>query len=94
MARQKLTIPLQFCSRCLNQEINSWVNERWQFMNDKARREILQELKAIKLKQGECIVCRNSLVSDDTPEKILRILGENKVSIDIIKEFKKYFISF
>lgn len=63
-------------------------------MNDKARREILQELKAIKLKQGECIVCRNSLVSDDTPEKILRILGENKVSIDIIKEFKKYFISF
>jgi len=82
----------QFCSRCLNQEINSWVNENWKEVNDEARKLILQELKTIKLKQGECLVCKNTLISDDTPVKVLRILEENKVLDKIRTEFKKYFI--
>jgi len=92
MVIQKLTIPLQFCSRCLNQEINSWVNERWQYINDEARREILQELRTIKLKPGECLVCKNSLISDNTPTRVLKILEENKVPGKILGEFRKYFV--
>jgi hypothetical protein len=92
MVKQKLTTSLQFCSRCLNQEINSWVNERWQYINDEARIEVLQELRTIKLKQGECLVCKNSLISDDTPIKVLKILEENKVPDKITGEFRKYFV--
>jgi hypothetical protein len=92
MKQKSIQQTFQFCSRCLNQEINSWVNERWQYINDEARIEILQELRTIKLKPGECLVCKNSLVSDDTPIKVLKILEEKKVSENIIGEFRKYFI--
>jgi len=82
---------LQLCSRCLNHEINSWIDERWKELNDETRKEILEELKAIKLKQGECVVCKNSLISTDTTERILEILDENKVEGKLKLEFKKYF---
>ena len=92
--RLKITsTPIQLCSRCLNYEINNWINERWKEINDKAKKEIIQELKAIKLKPGECIVCKNNLVSNDTPLKILKILEDNKISPKIKEEFKKYFIA-
>lgn len=91
--RQKTFQPiLQFCSRCLNQEINSWVNERWQYINEEAKRQILQELRAIKLKQGECLVCKNALISDTASVNVLKILEENNVPANYKEEFRKFFI--
>ena len=87
-------VELELCSRCLSYEINNWINENWKYITDEARKEMLQELKTIRLKQGECIVCKNGMISDNTLGKILRILKENKTQENITKEFKKLFTCF
>lgn len=89
--QEKEQTVLNLCSKCLFYEINNWINEKWQYINDEARMEIMQELKTIKLRQGECIVCKNATISDGTSEKILRILKEKKTHEEITKEFKKFF---
>ncbi len=82
---------LSLCSRCLSNEINGWVNDRWKELNDEARRDIYQELKTIKLNEGECIVCGNHLVSKEILTKILRILQESDTSEKTVNEFKQFF---
>jgi hypothetical protein len=82
---------LQLCSRCLFQEIGSWINEKWTGLDEEVKKQINEELKAIRLRQGRCIVCDNSLVSDGTTGKILEILEENNISSKIRKEFKRFF---
>jgi len=94
MINQDLTTrqeKLQLCSRCLNHEINSWVNENWKHINDDARTLIMQELKDIELQLGECLVCKNKSVSVKSSEKILQILDENKTPAKIRKEFEQFF---
>jgi len=92
MIQKTLQTTFEFCSRCLNLEINSWINERWRDVNEEAKKQIMQELKAIKLKQGQCLVCKNSLVSDNSAINILKILEETKISEKIREEFRKYFV--
>lgn len=75
----------------MNHEINSWINDRWNEINENTRVKITEELKTIKLVQGKCIVCNNSLISQGTAENILSVLEENKVSKETINEFKKLF---
>jgi|SRR3989344_2552451 len=83
--------PLDICSRCLNHEINSWVNENWSVIDEETKKQIREELKAIKLKQGKCLVCNNFVVSEGAMEKILEILEENNISSKIKDEFRKSF---
>lgn len=87
----QLVTTLEICSRCLNHEINSWINEKWNEINEDVRVKINEELKTIKLVQGKCIVCNNSLVSQGTAENILSVLEENNISEKIREEFKKLF---
>ena len=67
------------------------MDERWAELNEEAKKTIVEELGAIKLKQGNCIVCNNSIISDDTIERIMTILKENNVSGKTQKEYKKLF---
>ncbi len=83
---------LHLCSRCLSHEINSWTNEKWKDLDEEVKRQINEELKTIKLRPGECIVCKNTLVSMDTAERILEILKENKVKEEVIEEFESFFL--
>ena len=87
----QIVTTLEICSKCLNHEINSWINDRWNEINENTRVKITEELKTIKLVQGKCIVCNNSLISQGTAENILSVLEENKVSKETINEFKKLF---
>ena len=97
---QKISLPTQelkytdveLCSRCLYHEITSWMNEKWKELHEEARKQIIDELKSVKLRNGKCIVCDNTLVSDRTTEKILKILEENKISDKLKKEFENYFL--
>jgi len=79
------------CSRCLSHEVNSWINENWKSLDEETKNQILQELKAIKLRKGKCIVCNSDLVSDGTSEEILKILEQNKVDEKLKRQFKKFF---
>jgi len=82
---------IELCSRCLHNEIVSWINEKWKHLQDDVRRQINEELKGIRLEQGNCIVCSSGLVSKETPEKILKILNENGVDSSVKEEFKYSF---
>ena len=82
----KLT-PLSICSQCLSHEITSWLTEKSGFLKPEAIKDIYLELRDIKLKPGECIVCKNSRVSEDCFSKILRVLEKNKIREDLKQEF-------
>jgi len=83
---------IQLCSRCLANEINNWVNDKWKELSEEAKKQIHQELKTIKLSSGSCIVCENSLVSDGTSERILEMLKNCEVPEKTTKEFKRFFV--
>jgi len=91
MEKKFSTNALEICSRCLSYEVNGWVSDKWKEMDEETKKQIAEELKSIKLKSGECIVCKNNLISDGTPERILRILEENKTPNRIKKEFIELF---
>lgn len=92
--KQQFLSPIELCSKCMYNEVSSWVNERWQDINSEAKNQILQELRIIKLKAGNCIACGNSSVSIGTAEKISKILEDYKVANNVRDEFKKFFIFF
>lgn len=94
MIKQNPSSTLQLCSRCLSHEIQGWMNEKWKELHEEARKQILEELRAIRLREGNCIVCNNSIVSADTIERIMIILNQNNVSEKTKKEFQKLFCVF
>jgi hypothetical protein len=91
MIKKTSSSSLQLCSRCLTHEVNSWINDRWQYVDEDTKRRIREELKTIKLIIGNCIVCSNDLVSAETTEKIYNILKESQVPKKLKEEFKKFF---
>jgi len=92
MLKQKSSpTSIQLCSKCLSYEIESWIGDNWKDINDEARKKIVEELKTIKLEQGECLVCSNSLISDNTIERVYEILNETNVSEEKKKEFQRLF---
>ena len=82
---------LELCSRCLSHEINSWVADNWQLLNEETKKQIREEIKTIKLKPGSCIVCNHNSIADSTSENILKILSGNKVPEKLQQEFEKDF---
>jgi len=86
---KKISDILQLCSRCTHNEIIGWLNDRE--IKQDVKNKILQELKMIKLKPGVCIACKNALVADGTPEKIMKILEEDRIEEDLKNDFKKDF---
>ncbi len=90
ISRQEKSI--QLCSRCISNEVNSWVSEKWKGLDEETKKQIREELKTIKLISGKCIVCSNNLVATKTSENILKILEENKTSEKLKKEFRKFFV--
>lgn len=75
----------------MHNEIAGWINDNINNLNREITSQILQELRLVKLKPGLCIACKNTHVADDTPIKIVKILEENRVDKEIIKEFEKDF---
>lgn len=86
------TLTMQLCSRCLSNEVNSWVSEKWAELDEETKKQIREELKDIKLMNGNCIVCSNSLIAESTSENIFKILEQNKTPEKLKKEFKRFFI--
>ena len=96
MAKQQTQTPraiksLELCSRCLAYELNSWVNDNFQLLSEEAKKQIREEIKTIRLKPGNCIVCNHNSISDSTSENIIRILEESNVSKKLREEFEKDF---
>lgn len=86
-----LQTTLQLCSRCLSNEITSWVNEKWAELDEKTKKQVREELTTVRLVNGKCIVCNNTLISENTAQNILKILEQNNVDEKIKKEFGKFF---
>ena len=91
MTKRKIIDAMPLCSRCTNTEITSWLEDNLNNMSNEVKKQIVQELKAIKLKPGECLVCNAGLVSDKTQFNILNILKDNKINEKIVEEFEKDF---
>lgn len=81
--------PLPICSKCIQHEINSWINENIQNLNITLVQKIREEMKRVKLNPGECIVCHENKTAD-VAEKVVNILDE-KVDKEKVEEFKRYF---
>ena len=88
---QKIIQAIPLCSKCITNEINSWINDKKAELNPEITQKIREELKAIKLTQGECVVCNNSLISHETFNNIFKILDKYKASEKIVKEFTNFF---
>jgi len=91
MAKQNLIQSLPICSKCLVYEINNWIADKNANLNPEVTQQVREELKAIKLKPGKCIVCNHDSVSHETSENILKILQKSNSDKKIIEEFKKFF---
>ena len=70
-------------------EIASWVFENQLKLDEDTIREIRDELKDIKLRDGECIVCNNKKIAEGCFEKVLNILERNNES-KVLGDFKKF----
>ncbi len=89
--KQKLLGAIPLCSRCIVHEVSNWIADKRGLVNPEASQQIREELKSVKLKSGECVVCSHSLISDNTFENILKIFEKHKVSGELQTEFKKLF---
>ncbi len=83
------TLPL--CSQCLRHEVNSWVNENWKGLDVNTKLRIREELKGIRLKEGECIVCGSGKIAKGTGSNILEILEDKEIKDNLKNQFMKYF---
>ena len=72
-------------------EIASWVFDKRQELSEETCQLIREELKDIKLREGECLVCNGKLVSADCFENILKILEKNKLNNHAVDEFRTLF---
>ena len=91
MSKQITFQTLPICSRCIVHEINSWIIDKIGAINPETTQKIRQELKAIKLKEGECIVCSSNFISEGTCEEIVKILKKDRVEEEMIFDFQKAF---
>ncbi|MBI2630134.1 hypothetical protein HYW76_03455 [Candidatus Pacearchaeota archaeon] len=91
MKKTNNTSILKLCSRCAFNEMSLWINDKSGEIKPEITQRIMQEIKSIKLVPGECIVCRHNIVSSDCFESILKILEKNRVSSELILEFKHVF---
>lgn len=88
MTKQSSIIKL--CSRCIVNEVANWVFENQLQLEPETIKQIREELKDIKLKEGECLVCNNKRVSEGCFERVLSILEADKANSEIITGFKKF----
>ena len=89
--QQNIIESLPLCSRCMIHEINSWILDKSGKIDPDATQQVREELKSIRLKPGECLVCRHTTVADGCFENILKVFDKNKVGKAIVEEFKKLF---
>jgi hypothetical protein len=83
--------PIPLCSRCTFHEIASWLSENSHKINEEVMMQVNLELRAIRLKEGECIVCGRRMISDSCFPNILKIFEKYKINGDIKKEFERFF---
>ena len=91
MISQTLINSIPLCSRCITHEVNAWIIDKRAELDPEVTSQVREELKTIKLTVGECVVCYNKLVSENSINNLLKIMEKNKVSEDIKNEFKKLF---
>lgn len=90
MIQQTLTA-LEICSKCISHEINSWIIDQGVRLNPEITKQVAEELRAIKLAPGKCIVCNHDIISQGVIENIIKVFEKNKVSEVVQKEFKNLF---
>ena len=83
--------PIKLCSRCLVNEISNWTYENQLCFDEDTMKQIREEMKDIKLVEGECIVCKNKRIEEGCFENILSILEKSKTNSEKISEFRKLF---
>jgi len=83
------TLPI--CSKCINYEISGWLNENKEKLSKDSKLGMREQLRSMKLKQGECIVCNHNSVTEGVAEKILDILNENEEVEKLKEDFAKSF---
>jgi hypothetical protein len=88
---QKTIFAIPLCSRCAMHEISNWVYEKNFELTGEAIKAVMEELKAVKLKQGECLVCKKDVVTEGCFEGILKAFDKHKVSDNVKEEFIKLF---
>lgn len=89
--RLQILNPVQLCSRCAVHEIASWALDNQLKLEPETIKQIREELKDIKLKEGECLVCNHNKVADSISEKILSVLETSKTNKAVVSEFKNLF---
>ena len=82
---------LPLCSRCAIHEISSWFWEKTSQLDPEILKQVSFELKAVKLRDGECLVCSNKKISEGCIENIIKILEKNKASQEVTEEFVRLF---
>jgi|WetSurMetagenome_2_1015567.scaffolds.fasta_scaffold211161_3 hypothetical protein len=71
--------------------MGSWFYEKSLQLEPEVLKEIAIELRAIRLREGECLVCGNARVAEGCFESIAKILTKSKASPDIASEFIRLF---
>jgi len=72
-------------------EMSSWIFENSGRIDEETIKQISLELRAIRLAEGECIVCNSKKVANGCFENIVKILEKYKSSKEVINEFIKMF---
>jgi len=72
-------------------EMSSWIFENSGSMDEETIKQMSLELRAIRLAEGECIVCNSKKVANGCFENILKILEKTKADKKVINEFVNMF---
>jgi hypothetical protein len=72
-------------------EMSSWIFENASRIDEETIKQISFELRAIRLAEGECIVCNSKKVANGCFENIVKILEKYKSDKEVINEFIKMF---
>jgi hypothetical protein len=60
-------------------------------LDNETIKQIALELRAIKLQEGQCLVCGHSRVSEGCIDNIIKILEKNKANSEVSREFIRLF---
>lgn len=82
---------LPLCPRCLAHELTNWLNEKFLDLTPEVNLKIREELKDIKVLEGECLVCKSSRVSEKSLVNIMKIFEEHSINPQLVEEFRKLF---
>lgn len=88
---QNLVGAIPLCSKCIIHEVDNWIADKRGAIEQEVAQKVREELKTIRLIQGECVVCNHNLISGETIENIIKIFEKKKIDQKTLEEFKRLF---